>query len=84
MFMFLHRLGRNMLCGTSLRPSISKTGKGKVTAVFQLSHEDIESVRRVGIRCKVTPTFVAEIQDENECVAEVEKVIYIEKESKRA
>ena len=88
MFMFLHRLGPEYIVwDKSATIHFRRPGKGKVTAVFRLSHEDIESVRKeLESTRKVTPTFVAEIRDENgECVAEVEKVIYIrKKESKRA
>ena len=57
---------RNILWDKSATIHFRRPGKGKVTAVFRLSHEDIESVRKeLESARKVTPTFVAEIRDEN-------------------
>lgn len=82
MFMFLHRLGGDYIVwdqAATIR--FLKPGKGKVTATFLLDEEAIQQVRTdLENQRKVSPTFMARITNEaGECVAEVEKVIYIRK-----
>jgi hypothetical protein len=56
-----------------------RPGKGKVSASFRLSEEQIEAIRqRLNTQEKVEPTFVVEVKDDSGAVvAEVEKVLYV-------
>ena len=56
-----------------------RPGKGKVSASFRLSEEQIEGIRQeLDKREKIEPTFVVEVKDDSGAVvAEVEKVLYI-------
>jgi hypothetical protein len=56
-----------------------RPGKGKVSASFRLSEEQIEGIRQtLNTQEKVEPTFVVEVKDDSGAVvAEVEKVLYV-------
>lgn len=56
-----------------------RPGKGKVSASFRLSEEQIEGIRqRLNTQEKVEPRFVVEVKDDSGAVvAEVEKVLYV-------
>jgi hypothetical protein len=56
-----------------------KPGRGKMSAAFRLSDEQLYQIRRdAALQRKLEPTFSVEIRDESgEVVAEVEKLIYI-------
>ncbi len=58
-----------------------RPGRGKVTARFELSSEQIESIRQqADTQEKVEPVFRAEVfNDAGEPVAEVEKTLYIKR-----
>lgn len=58
-----------------------RPGRGKVTARFELSSEQIESIRQQAeTQEKVEPVFRAEVlNDAGELVAEVEKTLYIKR-----
>ncbi len=60
-----------------------KPGKGRVTAAFRLSEEQVEDIRRqLETEEKVQPTFKVEVRDEaNVVVAEVEKVLHVRKKN---
>ena len=60
--------------------------KGKVSASFRLSEEQIEGIRqRLNTQEKVEPTFVVEVKDDTGAVvAEVEKVLYVRKKELKA
>ncbi len=56
-----------------------KPGRGKVSAAFRLSDEQLDQIRQdAALQSKLEPTFTVEVRDESgEVVAEVEKVVYI-------
>lgn len=82
MLMLIENLGRDYIVwdkAASIR--FRRPGKGKVSASFRLSEEQIEAIRRrLNTQEKVEPTFVVEVKDETGAVvAEVEKVLYVRK-----
>lgn len=62
-----------------------KPGRGKVSAAFRLSDEQLDQIRRdAALQRKLEPTFTVEVTDESgEVIAEVDKVIYIRLRSER-
>jgi len=56
-----------------------KPGRGKMTASFRLSQEDVESIRqRLVTEEKIEPRFAVEVKDESgNVVAEVDKLLYV-------
>ena len=82
MLMLIENLGRDYIVwdkAASIR--FRKPGKGKVTARFRLSDEQIADIKRqLETEDRVQPVFKVEIRDEsNEIVAEVEKVLHVRK-----
>lgn len=59
--------------------AFQKPGRGRVHASFQLSKEQIESIRQqVDNEGKIEPVFTVEVKDDNnEIIATVDKTIYI-------
>jgi hypothetical protein len=82
MLMLIENLGRDYIVwdkAASIR--FRRPGRGKVTASFRLSAEQIEEIRQ-GLKSeeKVEPTFVVEIKDEaGTVIAEVQKVLHVRK-----
>ncbi|MBZ5705841.1 MAG: DUF4442 domain-containing protein [Acidobacteriia bacterium] len=82
MLMLIENLGRDYIVwDKSASVRFRRPGKGKVSASFRLSDEQIEGIRqRLNTQEKVEPTFVVEVKDETGAVvAEVEKVLYVRK-----
>jgi Domain of unknown function (DUF4442) len=82
MLMLIENLGRDYIVwdkAATIR--FRKPGRGKVTASFRLSEEQIEEIRqRLKTEEKVEPTFVVEIKDEaGTVIAEVQKVLHVRK-----
>lgn len=82
MLMLIENLGRDYIVwdkAATIR--FRKPGRGKVTASFHLSDEQIEEIRqRLNTEQKVEPTFVVEIKDEaGTVIAEVQKVLHVRK-----
>jgi len=80
MLMLIENLGREFIVwdkAASIR--FKKPGKGTVRARFELSEEQIESIRKqANDSPKVEPVFTVNIMDEeNETVAEVVKTLYV-------
>ena len=61
-----------------------RPGKSKVTATFYISPERVEEIRTAADRGeKIEPTFaVAVMDEENQIVAHVEKLLYVRKNRK--
>jgi hypothetical protein len=80
MFMLLENLGRDYIVwdkAASIR--FKRPGKGRVHARFELSKEQIESIRKdVYQNGKTEPEFTIQIKDDSgEVIAEVDKVLSI-------
>jgi len=80
MLMLIENLGREFIVwdkAASIR--FKKPGKGTVRARFELSEEQIESIRKqANDSPKVEPVFTVNIMDEeNETVAEVVKTLHV-------
>jgi len=78
-FIFVENLGKNYIVwdkAASIR--FRKPGRGTMRAVFELSKEEIEAARAKADNGQRDFVYQAKIVDEsNEVVAEVEKVVYI-------
>jgi hypothetical protein len=84
MLMLIENLGRDYIVwDKSATIRFRKPGKGKVTASFRLSDEQVADIRRqLETEDKVQPTFKVEVRDENDAVvAEVEKVLHVRKKN---
>jgi hypothetical protein len=84
MLMLIENLGRDYIVwdkAASIR--FRKPGRGKVTAQFRISVEQIDEIRRtLETQEKTEPVFTIEIKDEsNEIVAEVQKTLYVRKKT---
>jgi len=82
MLMLMENLGRDYIVwdkSASIR--FRKPGKGKVSASFRLSDEQIENIRHgLNVQEKIEPTFLVEVKDEvGDVVAEVQKVLHVRK-----
>lgn len=87
MLMLIENLGSGYIVwdkAASIR--FRRPGKGKVSASFRLSDEQIEGIRQsLNTQEKVEPTFVVEVKDDTGAVvAEVEKVLYVRKKELKA
>ena len=84
MLMLMQIMGRDYIIwdkAASIR--FKKPGKGRVTATFSLTPEQIEGYKeQLKTNEKIEPVLMVKIFDEeNHTVAEVEKVLYIKKKS---
>ncbi len=82
MLMLMENLGREYIVwdkAASIR--FRKPGKGRVTAQFRLSQEQLDDIRtRLESQPKYEPTFEVKVKDESgEVVAEVQKLLHIRK-----
>jgi acyl-coenzyme A thioesterase PaaI-like protein len=80
MLMLIENLGPDFVVwdkAASVR--FRKPGRGRITAKFRLTPEQIEEVRRnAELKGKYEPVFVVEVRDEQgDVVAEVEKLLYV-------
>jgi hypothetical protein len=84
MLMLIENLGRDYIVwDKSATIRFRKPAKGRVTASFRLSEEQIEDIRQqLETHDKVQPTFTLEVRDEaNAVVAEVDKVLHVRKKT---
>lgn len=86
MLMLIENLGRDYIVwdkSASIR--FRKPGKGKVSAIFKLSDEQIEEIRRaLETEEKVNREFTVEIKDESgTVVAEVQKLLHVRKKDRQ-
>jgi acyl-coenzyme A thioesterase PaaI-like protein len=84
MLMLIQNLGRDYIVwdkAASIR--FRKPGRGKVTAQFRISAEELDEIRRtLESEAKLEPVFTVEINDESgEVVAEVQKTLYVRKKT---
>ena len=80
MLMLIENLGKGYIVwdkAATIR--FRKPGRGKMSASFRLSEEQIEDIRqRLTTEEKVEPRFTVEVKDETgSVIAEVEKVLYV-------
>lgn len=85
MLMLIQNLGKDYIVwdkGATIH--FKKPGTGKITARFELSQDQIESIRQAALRDpKVEPVLNVEIKDESgDVVALVEKVLYVSTKEK--
>jgi hypothetical protein len=84
MLMLIENLGRDYIVwDKSATIRFRKPAKGRVTASFRLSEEQIEDIRQqLETHDKVQRTFTLEVRDEaNAVVAEVDKVLHVRKKT---
>jgi hypothetical protein len=84
MLMLIQNLGREYIVwDKSATVRFRKPGRGKVTARFRLSDQQIESIRReLEAQAKIEPTFLVEVTDESGAVvAEVQKLLHVRKKN---
>ncbi|HMV44348.1 MAG TPA: DUF4442 domain-containing protein, partial [Leptospiraceae bacterium] len=82
MFILMENLGENYLVWDKAASiEFVKPGTGTVYATFEVSKEEIESIKQeVDIQGKLNKIFHAEIKLENgEVISRVEKTLYIRK-----
>ena len=82
MLMLIRNLGRGYIVwDKSATIRFRKPGKGKVTASFRLSDEQLDGIRQaLETQDKVETTFAVEVKDgAGEVVAEVQKLIHTRK-----
>ncbi len=82
MLMLIENLGRDYIVwDKSASMRFRRPSRGKVTAAFRLSGEQIEAIRRtLQNEPKIEPAFMVEVKDENGAVvAEVQKVLSVRK-----
>jgi hypothetical protein len=82
MVMLIENLGKDYIVwdkAASIR--FKKPGRGKVTASFRLSEEQIAEIRRaLDSQPKIERVFTVEVKNESgEAVAEVEKLLHVRK-----
>lgn len=85
MLMLIENLGRDYIVwdkSASIR--FRRPGRGTVVAHFELTAEQIESIRqRLQAQEKIEPTFTVQVRDQaGEAVAEVEKVVQIRRKER--
>ena len=84
MLMLIQNLGPNYIVwdkAASIR--FRKPGRGRVTAEFRITGEQVEEIRRtLENQAKVEPVYVVEIKDESgDVVAEVQKTLHVRKKA---
>jgi acyl-coenzyme A thioesterase PaaI-like protein len=84
MLMLIENLGREYIVwdkAASIR--FRKPGRGKVTAQFRITEEQLDETRRtLESQEKLEPVFTVEIKDESgDVVAEVQKTLYVRKKN---
>jgi hypothetical protein len=85
MGILIHHLGRDFVIwdkGATIK--FKRPGKGTVSAIFEISKEEIERIRLEAMNQEKTePVFTASIRDqEGKIVAEVEKTVHVKSKKK--
>ncbi len=86
MLMLMNILGRDYIVWDKAASiKFKKPGKGKVRALFKITDEDVSNIHEaLIIKNKVEPVFYVSVLNENdEVVCEVEKVLYIKKKPQK-
>ncbi len=84
MLMLMHHLGDDyVVWDKAANIRFLRPGRGTVTATFEMPQDRVDEIRqRADAGEKIEPTFTAEVVDEqNEVVARVEKLLYVRKKS---
>ena len=84
MVMLIENLGRDYIVWDKTAViRFKRPGKGRVTAKFRLSKEEIESIRsKAMVEAKIEPQFKIEIIDDSgQVIAEVEKTLYVKRKN---
>jgi len=84
MLMLMHHLGDDyVVWDKKATIQFLRPGRGTVTATFEMPQDRVDEIRqRADAGEKIEPTFTAEVVDEqNEVVARVEKLLYVRKKS---
>lgn len=87
MLILMEKLGRNYLVwDKAANIRFKKPGKGKVTAHFVISTEEVSMIRqKVETEGKYEPSFTIEVKDEdNDIVAIVEKKLWVKKKPEKS
>ena len=82
MLMLIENLGRGyVVWDKSASIRFRRPGRGRVTATFRLTEEQLEDIRQqMQTAEKIEPTFTVEVKDESgEVVAVVDKVVQVRK-----
>jgi len=85
MLMLIENLGRDYIVwDKSANIRFRKPGKGKVSAIFRLSDQQIEEIRQaLKTQEKVDREFTVEVKDESGTViAEVQKLLHVRKKDR--
>lgn len=85
MLILIQKLGRDYIVwdkAATIR--FKKPGKGRIRARFTVTESELASIKEQAAKeYKVEPVFVVQILDEqNEVVAEVEKILYVRRKDK--
>lgn len=84
MLMLMNILGRDYIVWDKAASiKFKKPGKGRVHAVFKITDEDLKNIHEaLKTSNKVEPTFRVDVlNEENEVVCSVEKLLYIKKKN---
>jgi acyl-coenzyme A thioesterase PaaI-like protein len=87
MLILMHALGEEYIVwDKAARIQFLRPGRGTVTATFCIPSEQVDAIRAAANRGeKIEPTFTADVVDEkNETVARVEKLLYVRKKNARS
>jgi hypothetical protein len=87
MLMLIENLGPDyVVCDKAATIRFNKPGRGKVSAAFRLTEEQLDQIRlNCVLQKKWEPIFVVQVKDESgDVVAEVEKTIYVRLRSSSA
>nr|BFD59535.1 YiiD C-terminal domain-containing protein [Bdellovibrio sp. CKG001]BFD62915.1 YiiD C-terminal domain-containing protein [Bdellovibrio sp. HM001] len=85
MLILIQKLGRDYIVwDKSATIRFKKPGKGRIRARFSVTEDELKSiVEQAAASYKVEPVFVVQLFDEqNEVVAEVDKVLYVRRKDK--
>lgn len=85
MLILIQKLGRDYIVwDKSATIRFKKPGKGRIRARFSVTEDELKSiVEQAAAFYKVEPVFVVQLFDEqNEVVAEVDKVLYVRRKDK--
>jgi acyl-coenzyme A thioesterase PaaI-like protein len=87
MLMLIHHLGKGYIVWDKAATiQFLRPGRGTVTATFEMPRDRVDEIRRLADSGgKIEPTFVVDVVDEkNEVVAHVEKLLYVRKKTEVA
>lgn len=80
MFILLHHLrSEHIVWDKGATIEFIKPGKGRLTATFQISLEEIEKIKKQALeKFKVEPEYYVEVKDKDgEVIARIKKILYV-------